>query len=78
MVLEYIDLSPRDLLSNVNYLTEPEIVYIIGEVRTLPCPLFSRLMLKVAGASCYEIHYIKEYQERRCFRRDRLDFLRRR
>jgi hypothetical protein len=37
-VLEYMDLSLADLLSNVNYLTEPEIAYITGQVRDPPRP----------------------------------------
>jgi hypothetical protein len=50
-VLEYMDLSLTDLLSYVNYLTEPEIAYIIGQVSTPPpSPLCSALRCQVLAA----------------------------
>jgi hypothetical protein len=67
-VLEYMDLSLTDLLSYVNYLTEPEIAYIIGQVSAPPPPPLCSA-LKMEGAGCHMIHHIKKYYRRRCSRR---------
>ena len=50
-VLKYTDLSLTDLLSYVNYLTEPEITYIVGQVTTRP--RLAPFMLGVKDGRCW-------------------------